>query len=403
MRCMDLTAFLALLTPAGRRVLETLPPYDESAALRLGARLRADGYDAALINAALTQSRLRARGRRKFGAAADRMFFTPDGLEQATRPAVAAGHARRFADAGVTEVLDLCCGIGGDLPSFAGSGLATTGVDRDPLTCAVASANLQALGLTDRAQVRCADVIGLDFAAGGATGGAFIDPARRGDRGRTFDLAAMSPPYAFVLDLSASVAATGAKLAPGIPHHALPAGAEAQWVSDGGDVVECALWFGPLSSGVQRRATLLPGGATLTGTGFVAGEVGPVGRWLYEPDGAVIRSGLVAEAAALVDGRLVDPTIAYVTSDRLVDSAFFSAYEVTDVLPFGLKRLRALLRSRGVGRLTVKKRGSAIEPEALRRQLRLAGSGEATIVLTRVAGEPTVLVVTHAPATIKQL
>jgi hypothetical protein len=62
-------------------------------------------------------------------------------------------------------------------------------------------------------------------------------------------------------------------------------------------------------------------------------------------------------------------------------------------MPFGLKRLRALLRSRGVGRLTVKKRGSAITPESLRQQLRLSGPEEATIVLTRVAGAATVLVV----------
>jgi hypothetical protein len=107
----------------------------------------------------------------------------------------------------------------------------------------------------------------------------------------------------------------------------------------------------------------------------------------------VIRAGLVAEAAALVDGNLVDATIAYVTADALRATPFLTAYEVTDVMPFGLKRLRALLRSRGVGRLTVKKRGSAITPESLRQQLRLSGQEEATIVLTRVAGAATVLVV----------
>jgi hypothetical protein len=196
-----------------------------------------------------------------------------------------------------------------------------------------------------------------------------------------------------VLAIAGRVPATGAKLAPGIPHEVLPADAEAEWVSDGGDVVECAVWFGPLGSGVRRRATLLPSGATLTADGFTPGEVGPVRRYLYEPDGAVIRAGLVAEAAALVDGNLVDPSIAYVTADELRATPFLTAYEVTDVMPFGLKRLRALLRSRGVGRLTVKKRGSAITPESLRQQLRLAGPEDATIVLTRVAGAATVLVV----------
>jgi hypothetical protein len=168
-------------------------------------------------------------------------------------------------------------------------------------------------------------------------------------------------------------------------------------VSDGGDVLECALWCGPLSTGVRRRATLLPSGATLTGDGTRQAPAGPVGRYLVEPDGAVIRAGLVAEVADLVDGRLLDPTIAYVTTDAAPSTPYGTAYEMTDVLPFGVKRLRALLHERGVGRVTVKKRGTAVTPEELRRQLRLRGDSEATVVLTRVAGEQTVLLVRPLP------
>jgi len=131
----------------------------------------------------------------------------------------------------------------------------------------------------------------------------------------------------------------------------------------------------------------------VTGNGLRRAPVGPVGRWLHEPDGSVIRAGLVAEVAGPLGAVLLDPTIAYLTTTEPVATPFATSYEVTDVLPFGLKRLRALLRSRGVGSLTVKKRGTAVQPEALRRQLRLSGDAEATIVLTRVAGEQTVLVV----------
>lgn len=390
---MDLAAFRELLTPQGQRLLARLPPYDEASALSVGDRLRREGLPAPLVAAAMTQARLRARGQAKFGALAARLYLTPDGLEQATRPSVAARHAQRYRSAGLSRVADLCCGIGGELPALAGAGRQVLAVDRDPLVAEVARANVATLGLTARVEVRCADVTETDLSG---VDGAFVDPARRGGRGRTFDPAAYSPPFSFVTELAARVRATGAKLAPGIPHHVLPAGAEAEWVSDGGDVVECALWFGPLAGGHPRRATLLPSGATLTGDGRSTPAVGPVRRFLYEPDGAVIRSGLVAEAAALVDGGLVDASIAYVTADRLAPTPFATAYEVTDVMPFQLKRLRELLRARGVGRLTVKKRGSAIEPEALRRQLRLAGPDEATVVLTRVAGEPTVLLVRRA-------
>ena len=392
---MDVTGFRALLTPEGQRLLALLPAYDEASALGLGERLRREGFEPDLVAAALTQSRLRARGRGKLGALADRLYLTADGLEQATRPAVAARRTARFAAVGAQVVADLCCGVGGDLPALAAAAPRVLAVDRDPLTAEVARANLGVLGLADRVEVRCADVTQVDLAGVQA---AFVDPARRGHRGRTFDPAAYSPPFSFVLDLAARCPATGAKLAPGIPHAVLPAGAEAEWVSVGGDVVECALWFGPLAGPARRRATLLPAGATLTGDGDAAAPAGPVRRFLYEPDGAVIRAGLVAEAAALVDGTLLDPTIAYVTSERLEHTPFLTAYEITDVLPFQLKRLRALLRSRDVGRLTVKKRGSAVEPETLRRQLRLSGEGEATVVLTRVAGEPTVLLVRRVDA-----
>ncbi len=385
------SALQALLTPAGRRVLERLPAYDPGTALRVGAALRREGLDESLVATAMTQARLRARGRAKFGDLADRLLFTEDGLQQATRPAVAALHAGRFAAAGAGTVLDLCCGIGGDLIAMASAGLRVEGVDHDPLTCAVAAANVSELGLAERATVRCADVAEVDLA--GATA-VFVDPARRTGRGRTFDPRAYSPPFDSVLEMARAVPATGAKVAPGIPHGVLPAGAEAEWVSDGGDVVECGLWFGPLGDPrAPRRATLLPAGATVTGDGQRRAPVGPVGRWLHEPDGAVIRAGLVAEVAEPLGAVLLDPTIAYLTTTELVTTPFATSYEVTDVLPFSLKRLRTLLRSRGVGSLTVKKRGTAVQPEALRRQLRLSGDAEATIILTRVAGEQTVLVV----------
>src|SRR5262249_9425851 len=140
------------------------------------------------------------------------------------------------------------------------------------------------------------------------------------------------------------------------------------------------------------RATLLPGGHTLTDTGAVA-VTGPLGGDLVEPDGAGIRAGLVAEAAGLVGARLLGPTIAYLTAGAPGRTPVGTGYAVLDSLPFSLKRLRGLLRARDVGAVTVKKRGSPIDPALLRRELRLTGSGHATVVLTRVSGAPTALLV----------
>jgi hypothetical protein len=163
-----------------------------------------------------------------------------------------------------------------------------------------------------------------------------------------------------------------------------------------GDVVECALWFGRLArEEVQRSALVLDARGSahevLADDAAERPPVGAVGQFLHEPDGAVIRAGLVGEVAAQLGARVFDPTIAYLTTDQPVASPLVHSYAVEEVLPFHLKALRALLRDRGVGTLTIKKRGSAVDPVQLRRQLRLTGDGEATIALTRVGGRPSVL------------
>ncbi|MDF2257970.1 THUMP-like domain-containing protein [Streptantibioticus ferralitis] len=387
---MDLDAFSSLLTGEGQALLASLRDYDPSDELGTATRLRRQ-YPASLVSAALGQARLRQRAEAKFGADAYRMYFTPDGVEQATRTAVAEHRAARFAGLGVRRLADLCCGIGGDAIALARAGIDVLAVDRSPLTCAVAEANARSLGLDEHIQVRCADVTEVVTDRYDAV---FVDPARRGGRGRVFDPEAYSPPLSWAVAAARRAPHAALKVAPGIPHEAVPEEAEAEWVSDRGDVKEAVLWFGTQPGG--RRATLLPDGAALTGGGLPVPPVGPVGRYLYEPDGAVIRAHLVAEAAARLDGRLIDETIAYITADELRPTPYATAYQITDTLPFNLKRLKALLREREVGTLTVKKRGSAVEPEELRRRIKPQGPNAATVLLTRVAGAPTMLI--GAPA-----
>jgi hypothetical protein len=365
-----------------------------------GAGAGADA-DAALVAMALTQARLRIRARAKFGPDADLMFWTAAGLEQATRSVVAAHRAERFAGLRPVLMADLCCGVGGDLTALARAGLSVLGVDSDPGTAAVAAANAAALGLTHLVRVEVGDVRAADLAGCDAV---FADPARRTGGGRRrFDPQGYSPPYSWAVGLAERYPATGLKVAPGIPHDLVPAGAEAEWVSVDGDVKEAALWFGPLAgAGGRRRATLLsdrragpgPGaGRTLVDDpGLGVPPVAAVGQFLHEPDGAVIRAGLVAEVAHALDGWLLDPSIAYVSTDLDVPSAFTRRYRVEEMVPFQLKRLRALLRARGTGDVVVKKRGIAVDPEELRRRLRLDGDGPTrTLILTRIAGAPVVM------------
>src|SRR5262249_61287247 len=166
-------------------------------------------------------------------------------------------------------------------------------------------------------------------------------------------------------------------------------GAEAQWVSVDGEVVEAAFWYGPLAE-VPRRATVIRGDRAreLTGTGDEWAPVGPVRRYLYDPDGAVVRAHLVAEFAATMDGSLADPTIAYVYADSPRPTPYARCLEILEALPFSLKRLRSALRARHAGRLTIAKRGSAVDGERLRRGLEVTGGAGLPEALTRVARGP---------------
>jgi len=383
---MDLDAFRWLLTDDGQRLLERATALAGADELHTQEELRRTA-DAEHVAAAVTQVVLRERATAKFGADAHRMYFTPDGLEQATRARVAAHRAARLTAFETKTMIDLGCGIGGDLLAASRAGLTCAAIDLDPLRVAVAEANLAALNLPGAVGV--ADATRVDISPFDV---AFADPARRSDRGRTFRVDDWTPPWTFVETLFAGDACV--KVAPGIPHSLVPDGVEAEWVSDHGEVKEAALWSGSLASAARRATVIGEGGlATLTEEDDPGAEVRAVGEFVYEPDGAVIRAGLVTAVAAGVQGGLVDDHIAYVTSDASFRTPFARGYQVLEHLPYREKQLRAALRERNVGRLTIKKRGVDIVPEQLRRRLALSGDEEATIVLTRVDGKGTALLV----------
>jgi SAM-dependent methyltransferase len=366
----------SLLDGPGAEVLaEACASYQPGHELQLVEKLRRQ-YDAALVTAAVTQASLRHRAVAKFGDDAKRMYFTPDGLEQATRSTVGSHRAQRIATTlPGSSLVDLGCGIGGDLISAARAGLRVVGVERDPATAATARANLAALGLPG--EVIVGDAESVDVTPYDVV---FADPARRADGRRVFDHNAYSPPWSFVTELLTRTACV--KVAPGIPHDAVPDGVEAEWVSDGGEVKEAALWSGRLYGGSARRATLLPSGVSVSEA--PEAESGPVGQYIYEPDGAVVRAGLVTAVAAAVDGWLLDPRIAYVTAGALVATPLASAYEVVEQLPYKEKVLRSWVRTHNIGTLEIKKRGVDLDPAQLRKKLAPKGSAAATLIITRI-------------------
>ena len=397
---MDLRLVERLTTGEGWGLLQSLPPYDESTALSLGLRLREAGFDPDLVAAALTQSRLRGRAARKFGGHAAEMLFTADGLEQASRAELAAAHAGRFHRAGLERVIDLGCGIGSDAMGCARAGLQVHAVDADEVTAAIAAVNLRPWP-SARVEAARAEGVALPTGTDARTTGIWLDPARRtpgvaditGRTRRLFRLEDLSPDWDFVRTAAQSVRAAGAKLSPAFSHRQVPPGTEAQWASYRGEVLECTVWWGDLADHPGRTALMLGDHPAYAVTEEDAAEADPTPArldrlpgYLYEADRAVLRAGLVGALVRAVDGHELSPGTGYVCSTQDAPVAWARRYAVREAFPFNVKALRAWMRDHDVGRVTIKKRGVSQDPEQLRRQLRLKGSREVTVLITRIGG-----------------
>jgi hypothetical protein len=349
---------------------------EDPGSLAAASRMRAH-YGPELAAAALSQATLRRQAKAKFGEAAVQMFFTRAGLEQATRPEVADHHASRFLGAGMHTVIDLGCGIGSDSMAFARAGLEVMAVDVDPETAAVAQANLAGW-----AEVICADaneVVEQLITPGVAL---FCDPARRNDHGRLWRVEDFQPRWSTITRLLDGEQAAGVKLGPALPHSLIPDAAEAEWITHRGETVEAGLWAGPGATPGRRSALIMPD-ARLVVTAAPPLPVRDLGGYIYEPAGAVIRAGAIAELGAQLGAGLLDPQVAYLTSDRLCSTPFAAGFEVRQRLPFHLKALRSWVREAEIGVVEIKKRGIDIDPAELRRRLRLVGPNSATVVISR--------------------
>jgi SAM-dependent methyltransferase len=382
---MDATELRELLSIEGLRLLDSLPEFDQTAdVVRTVAELRKAGHSPALVAAVLTQSRLRSRALAKFGPFAGRMLFTEAGLEQATRLRVAAMHAGRFRDAGLSRIADLGCGIGADALALAAIDLEVTGVERDEVTAAIATYNLAPF---PQAGVVHADATAVDLAG---FDGVYLDPARRDGVRRLKDPGDWSPSLDFAFEIGSRLP-TGVKLGPGVDRDLIPAGVEAQWISVDRDVVELGVWFGAVARpGIGRSALVIGDHGTAELTAERDSEdvgIGSLGEYLFEPDGAVIRARLIGDLARSLDARMISEQIAYLTADAPADTPFAVCFRITETLPLDERAIKKRLSALGIGTLEIKKRGVDIDPAAFRSRLSLRGNENATLFLTRVAGK----------------
>jgi SAM-dependent methyltransferase len=369
--------------------------------IRVTQQLRAE-LPPARVHLLLQQRELRLKAREKF-LHAENMFFTPRGLEQATDAAVAAYKASRFPPD--QTIADFCCGIGGDLLALARRG-PVIGVDRDPVAVLLAEANAQAVldrvgtvafrfetTPVDSAMPICSEISAWH-----------IDPDRRPGGGRTTQVK-LHEPGPDVLARLLEVCPHGAiKLAPAADLvEQWWADAELEWISRRRQCRQLVAWFGRLAEHPgRRRATVIRNtsdfspdiAATFVGEPNVEIALAPkIGRYVFEPDPAVLAAKLEGDLARKYEVSAVTPSIAYFTGDRPIRDAAFDGFEVLEVLPYHVREIKAWLTARHIGRLEIKKRDVPLEPDKVRRELAGVGDQSATVLLAKIGGRVQAIVV----------
>lgn len=340
-------------------------------------------FDERDVSAMLEISELRHRARSKFSRA-EEMFFDREGLEQSTGETIARWRAARFA--GFESVADLTCGIGGDTLEIS-KVTKVLASDANGAKVRIARANVEAVGNPENVTIRTAPA-----GHGGKAQAYLVDPSRRATGKRSRHLAGLSPSLESVLEIVRSADAAAIKLSPATPDEELAEleqmGGTVEFYSGDGTCKEACVWFGQLSRGA-RRAVVLPGGAEMVAN--PAAPTPPVlshQSFIFEPDPAVVRAGLIPELCLQVGAAVMDPLIAYLTVDQPVHSPFGHSYEVLASLPFSEKAIRGALRGLKIGRVEVKKRGTAVDLESIRRHLQSSMPGHGVVFMTRIGIRP---------------
>jgi hypothetical protein len=340
----------------------------------------------------IEQADLRRRATAKFTRAHE-MFFTRTGLEQATDEWVARYKASRFATerAGVkfSAIADLCCGIGGDLAALAASGPAS-GIDRDGVAAHGAAVNTGAV-------VRTNDVTDIDLSGVAAV---HIDPNRRSAGRRTTSLESCQPNRDAIERILNQVPHAAVKLAPAteVPIEWRER-CELEWISRDRECRQLVAWHGDLAQAPgRRRATILSAACSFAPRTIIGQPKQPVhiaekaDQYVFDVDPAMLAAKLKGVLAAEHHLSALSDGSTYFTGPCAIEDLALACFEVDEVAPLHVSKLAKHFSARGIGQLEIKKRGIDIDPEKLRRELKLRGDNAATLLVTRVAGRPTAVV-----------
>jgi hypothetical protein len=351
--------------------------------LQLQTKLRREHPDR-LVRAAFSLCELRRKGIAKF-TRADRMWFDRQGFEQATAEPVARHKARRFSG----QVWDFCCGSGGDCIALAANS-EVTAVDMNPVACLRAEWNADVYDVAERVTTVCSDVEQIDA----RDGIVLIDPDRRQQAtGRAVRIEDYVPGLEFLQRLTTEFRGGAIKLSPACNFGGKFPDAEVELISLAGECKEATIWFGDLRSDAPWRATVLPAGETLAGNplDFFVDQSAPLG-YIFDPDPAVVRAGLVDAAAEKLSLARLDREEEYLTGPAAVESPFVQAFELLADLPNNLNEIRRHFRTSQAGQVEIKCRHIPIEADSIRRRLPLPGAQPLVLIFARVGGKSRALV-----------
>lgn len=348
----------------------------------------------ALVEVALARRSAAA----KFSAArAEQWIMDSDSVQQATPQVVAEFRAAHLLSLGVRDVVDVTCSVGTELAALAapaagqaapaaGSGQAGVGArfqriiggDLDPQRVRMARHNVPDVPSIVMDALRPA--LSTSVLAPGTV--VLADPARRTSSGRVTKLSDLRPRLE---DLAAVYSEQGIdtaiKCAPGIDYTEF--NGQVDVVSVDGNVKEACLYTPGLSQ-CGRRAVML---GVASGQQEIIDDYMPeqdtvaeVGKYIVDPDGAVVRAGLVRHYAAKHGLWQLDERIAYLTGPAVPPGR--RGFEVLEQVPF--KHVRKALVARGIGAVEILVRGVDINPDEVRKKWKLKGSEEASVVVTRI-------------------
>ncbi|WP_080795356.1 THUMP-like domain-containing protein [Corynebacterium pacaense] len=301
-----------------------------------------------------------------------------ESAQQATPPEVADYRARKLVDALGTghTAADVTCSVGTEGAALGAVGFDYVGADLDFSRLLMARHNLGGGSLIRAdALTPCvrADVV-------------IADPARRAGGRRITDPAQLHPPLPELISAWRGTP-MAVKCAPGLDFSTWEGLVSV--VSLDGGVKEACLYTEDLFPG-RREAVVIRSGSVDVITDSLDDSVGAgaPGTFIIDPDGAIVRAGVLRHYAAREELWMLDERIAYLTGDRI--PAGESGFRFIEEVP--IKRLRAALAAHGAGSVEILVRGVDVDPDRLRKKLALKGGRAMAVVITRIGSRGVALI-----------